>query len=78
MYILSNKQTGKSLKGIHHNSRVAKKNYRCQKFIRRLRTNMSVPSVITNIIKRKIGEIHMIGNHKSPSEERERSGVPVR
>ena len=39
---------------------------------------MSVPSVITNIIKRKICEIHMIGNHKSPSEERERSGVPVR
>ena len=156
MYILSNKQIGKSLKGMHPNSRVAKKlqmsevHWRRPKISNvcpggrnqsphglawqrlstlmllqlqstgvtisfcldlynfamtprlwylsiwfnlfylvlpcgktmwwlwsRLRTNRSVPSGNTNIIKRKICKRHMIRNHKSPLEERERSGVPV-
>ena len=39
---------------------------------------MSVPIVNTNVLKRKKLQRHMLGNHKSPSEEREISGVPVR
>ena len=53
----------------------------CDKTIWRLRlrlsTNRSVTSVNTNLLKRKKLKRHMLRNHKSPPEERERSGVPM-